>query len=253
MLRVPLSFDETTTRAPEFPNDAVQSERSASPRSGTTGLVSALLESLVFGFANSLHCAGMCGPLAACVVSTRCDVAAYQASRLLAYVLAGLGLGAAGAALGGPSDSGTGHAWVSFVLAAALILGAFGGERFIGSIPGLKRLLGGVLRRSRQLPAAGRAAALGGATALLPCGLLYAIYAGAAVAGGALSGGSVMLGFAVGSAPILIVAQLHVGWLQKKLGPSGLARIRLAAMLSAAGLLIWRGWQHLNGSSCCPP
>ena len=108
-----------------------------------------------------------------------------------------------------------------------------------------------VVARARAWSPARRGGALGAVTPLLPCGLLWAACAGAAVAGSPLGGGAVMLGFAAGSLPLLLFAQTRVGGLARRFGPHTLRRVQQAAMLLAAGTLVWRGVAALQGTSCC--
>jgi uncharacterized protein len=92
---------------------------------------------------------------------------------------------------------------------------------------------------------------MGLATPLLPCGLLWSACAGAAVAGSSLAGGTVMLGFALGSLPLLLLAQTQAGRLARHFGPRTLMWVQRGSMLLAAGLLAWRGILALQGESCC--
>jgi sulfite exporter TauE/SafE len=209
-----------------------------------------LSESLVFGFVNSLHCAGMCGPLAAFFLGDHRAALGYHAARTIGYTAVGFLTGSLGVALGADRWAG-GGAWVAFVLAGALVLFAVGVEKHLGRIPGAGRLVGRVVARTRDLPTGVRATTIGLLTPLLPCGLLYAAYSAALVAGSATGGGAAMLGFALGILPVLAFTQFNLDWLTRKLGRD---RLRLAArllMLVAAALLVWRGVNDLQGESCC--
>jgi len=207
-------------------------------------------ESFVFGVANSLHCACMCGPLALAFHGGTQGAVSYHVGRASAYGSIGVGLGGLGSALGA-SQLGAPTAWVAFVLAAGLVFLALVGERGAIKIPGLGRLLQSAMARSRSLSPTARAGMMGLATPLLPCGLLWSACAGAAVAGSALAGGSVMLGFALGSLPLLFLAQSQAGWLARRFGPRTLLWFQRGAMLFAAGILVWRGVLSMQGDSCC--
>ncbi|MFM1872811.1 MAG: hypothetical protein RL398_2233 [Planctomycetota bacterium] len=212
--------------------------------------MTAFVESFVFGVANSVHCACMCGPIAVALHANATSALWYHSGRTVAYGALGVGLGAVGAAFG-TRELGAPTAWVSFVLAAGLVMLALTGERGVLRIPGLGGALQSVLRRGRTLPGFARALLLGLATPLLPCGLLWAAFASAAVAGSPLGGGSVMTGFALGSLPLLLFAQLQAHWLTKRFGPTTLLWIQRSAMLVAAGVLAWRGVVAMQGESCC--
>lgn len=151
----------------------------------------------------------------------------------------------------GSKQLGTPTAYAAFVLAAGLIVLATVGERGALSVPGLGDKLQQLMARTRTWSPTKRAGLLGLFTPLLPCGLLWAALAGATVAGSALSGGAVMTGFAIGSLPLLMLAQTQAVRLAQRFGPKALRRMQQAAMLLAAGMLIWRGIIGLQGESCC--
>ncbi len=207
-------------------------------------------ESFVFGAANSVHCACMCGPLALAFQGGAKGACSYHLGRTIAYGAVGVVLGGVGAAFG-TSGLGTPTAWVAFVLAAGLVLLALVGERGAIKVPGLGGLLQSVTSRTRALSPAVRAGMLGLFTPLLPCGLLWAACAGAAVAGSPLAGGGVMTGFALGSLPLLLLAQTQAGRLARRFGPRTLSFVQRGAMLLAAGVLVWRGVVGMQGGSCC--
>lgn len=209
-----------------------------------------LFESFVFGVANSVHCACMCGPLAIAFQGGAKGALSYHVARTASYGAVGVALGAFGTALGS-SELGTSTAYVAFVLAAGILVLALLGERGALSIPGLGNLLQRSLARTRAWSPIWRAGLLGLFTPMLPCGLLWAACAGAAISGSAIAGGEVMLGFALGSLPLLLLAQSQAGRLAARFGPRTLWWVQRVAMLLAAGTLIWRGIVSLQGESCC--
>ena len=205
-----------------------------------------LLDSFVFGFGTSLHCAGMCGPLAVAALGGRGGAAAYHAGRAGAYGVAGAAAGMLGDALGARALQ-TPLAWVALVLGSGLLALAVGVRPTLARLPGLSAWLGRVGAVAARQSAWRRGAALGLLTPLLPCGLLWTVLAAAAVAGGPLGGTSVTLGFAAGSLPLLALAQLNADWLRRRLGPNA----QRALLLAAALVLLWRGSTALGGGSCC--
>jgi sulfite exporter TauE/SafE len=150
----------------------------------------------------------------------------------------------------GAEQLGAPTAWVAFVLAAGLLVLALVGERGAMQVPGLGRVVQRSMGWIRSMPAALRAVWLGVLTPLLPCGLLWAACAGAAVAGSAWSGAQVMAGFALGSLPLLLLAQHQSVWLGRRFGPRTLAVLQRGTMLVAAGILVWRGFAGLDGGCC---
>ena len=211
--------------------------------------MSLAFDSFVFGAANSVHCACMCGPLALAFGGGGRAATAYQLGRTSSYALVGSILGGTGAAIGS-ANFGVPSATTAYVLAAGLVVLALLGERGAMKIPLLSRLLGKVTQKGRALSPAMRALLLGATTPLLPCGLLWSACAGAAVAGSALAGAEVMAGFALGAVPLLLLAHANAPSLARRLPPATLAWIQRGAMLSAAALLVWRGMQAQSGGCC---
>ncbi|MEM7199007.1 MAG: sulfite exporter TauE/SafE family protein [Planctomycetota bacterium] len=208
-----------------------------------------VLDSLIFGAANSLHCAGMCGPLAAC--STGGGAAAmYHTARVASYATAGAVAGGIGASLGATAVA-VPSAWIALLLATTMLALAIGGTGRLANVPGLTSLYRHAGRWSARRSPSTRAAALGLITPLLPCGLVWAVLASAGVAGSPAAGAGVGLGFAAGSLPLLAITQLHVGVIRRWLSPGGRARLQRWALLAAAMLLTWRAWQSWQDASCC--
>lgn len=215
----------------------------------TDPLLAGFASSALFGAVNSLHCAGMCGPLVIAVAGMPGTGLAYHAARLASYGVLGALLGG----LGGhvlPTSAHTG-AWLGFVLAASLLLFALGLDRFLHRVPGLATAARHASDVALRLPPAARAGALGAITPLLPCGLLYAVAAAALVSGSATGGAATLGGFAVGSLPLLALAQGLLPRLRGILGSAGLAWFRRGLLLAAAALLAWRAWRDLQGAACC--
>lgn len=196
--------------------------------------------SFIFGAVSSLHCAGMCGPLAACFLGGRGGIAAYHGARVLGYGLVGAVAGALGSTFGTrllPDAA----AWIPIALGVALLIVAAGGLHRLGKVPGANRLARAALGVAGRHGAAARGATLGLLTPLLPCGVLWAVHGSALLAGSAGAGAALTVAFAVGSLPLLWVAQLHAGWLHQRLGPRGRVVLQRALAAAAAGVLLWRG------------
>ena len=84
------------------------------------------------------------------------------------------------------------------------------------------------------------AAALGVATPLLPCGPLYFLLSLALFAGSALRGAETLLAFGLGTVPLLWLAQSQFHWLQARLSPLWLGRLRVTLALATALVIGWR-------------
>jgi len=207
--------------------------------------VSSPAAAFIAGLVTSLHCAGMCGPLACAIVPVRREQGDPSTSAT-AYHLARLaGYSALGALAGGLGRMPL--AWLS--LSALKWLPWLGVLFFIGlalswdrrwpRIPVLGRLAFWLPGRFRGRPLA-QAAALGLATPLFPCGPLYFLVAIALLSGSALRGAEFMLAFGLGTVPLLWVAQTQLGRVQRRLSPRWTERFRLGLALTAALVVAWR-------------
>lgn len=212
-------------------------------------LASALVASLV----GSLHCAGMCGPIAMLASPARTlraslsRLLAYNGSRIAGYAILGALAGALGAALDlGGAFFGLQRvalivSGVALVLSGlVLLLGALGLRvpvRVASS--GLGRTYRSLHQRIARLGPITRAAGLGAASALLPCGWLYAFVVAAAGTGSALHGALLMIAFGLGSVPTLAIVALSAHGVRRPWPRS--------APIVAAVLLIVVGGTFLGG------
>jgi sulfite exporter TauE/SafE len=218
---------------------------------------------IVLGLVGSLHCAGMCGPLALALpnaaVSTPGYVAgrlAYNLGRVTTYCLLGVVFGVLGKTL---LLAGI-QRWVSIALGLALLTGLFASRRLAwwqpvtACVQRLKSGMSALLRR-RSFAAL---TALGLLNGLLPCGLVYVAGAGAIATGGVLSGVIYMAAFGAGTVPMMLAISLS-----GKLIPVSI-RLKLVKVIPVsvfllAMLLILRGMAlgipyvspDLSAGSCC--
>ena len=173
------------------------------------------LGGLLLGLASSLHCAGMCGPVASSLMfafsrsadprdRTRALFAAH-AGRLLVYVTAGTAIGGLGSVF-----------YLAFDHAGAFVVVRWAGAvalAWIGlSVAGFAPPLSIVDRVAAPLTSALRlnpATSFGNSGAFvsgliwgfLPCGMVYGALFYAMLSGSALHGGAVMAGFGLGTLP----------------------------------------------------
>jgi len=191
----------------------------------------------LLGFVGSVHCAGMCGPLALALPTGERSRGLFFAGRLLynlgrivTYALLGalFGLLGQGLVFAGLQQ------WVSLVLGAAILIGLVISPRFANTIPvtravnWLKGALGNLFRR-RALPALFGIGLLNG---LLPCGLVYVAAAAATATGHVLSGMQFMIAFGLGTLPMLLAISC--------LGPKlqWLLRFKVQRLIPASLLLV---------------
>lgn len=204
-----------------------------------------LWTAFLLGLAGSLHCAGMCGPLALAVPATGTGRTgflagrlAYNGGRVLTYSVLGVLLGLLGKSL---ALAGV-QRWVS-VAAGVLILSGLWvvaegrvGVPMVRGVWWIKQCLGGLLKQRTP----GAAFLLGAVNGLLPCGLVYAAGAGAVAAGGWVDGVVYMAVFGMGTFPMMLAIglsgrALSVPW-----------RLRLQRLVPwsigmVGGLLVLRG------------
>ena len=213
------------------------------------GIIAIFLASL----AGSPHCAAMCGPFVAFAAASPASdrprwtvMGAYHGGRLLAYLALGFVAGALGAGVEG-LGAVAGVSRLAAIVAGALMVAwgmdtilALRGRRSRFHAPAkLANALGSVTRRLAGEPGVPRAAAIGVATALLPCGWLYAFVAAAGGTGSPSRAALVMLFFWTGTLPLM--AALGMG-LQRSAGPLRRALpIVTASVVLAIGLLTIAG------------
>lgn len=200
----------------------------------------------IAGLITSLHCAGMCGPLACALMPVRADQGdpqtvstAYHVSRLASYAA----LGALAGGLGGlplTFVSQSALRWLPWLLVLFFLAMAFRWDRFLPKPAFLARFTFRLNTWARGRSRVEAAAALGFATPLLPCGPLYFLIALALMSGSAVRGVEFMLAFGLGTVPLLWLAQSQFHWVRQKLSPLWLNRTRLALALVTAVTLGWR-------------
>lgn len=205
-----------------------------------------LIGALLAGLATSLHCAGMCGPLACGVgAMARSEgerlaaASLYHGGRLASYTAIGAVCGALGKEpLGWFFHSPA--VLLPWALVLALLLLATGLDKKIPRPAFLLRFTTRVRFKARTLPVAGGAAMMGLLTPLLPCGPLYAVFLGLMASGSAAKGAETALAFGLGTVPLLWVAQHQFQRLRLRVSPSTMVRVQRGLALVTALVLAWR-------------
>lgn len=223
----------------------------------------ALLIGLGFGISSAAHCAGMCGafPIAAIygAKSWRARLiraTAYNGGRAFTYLMLGgtaaaIGLGAGNAA--GLAE--TGMAVVRWLSIAAAVVIAISGLFLLGvRIPLMRGEHGGVI--GEKLATFGRSfmrskhpaapLALGVLNGLLPCPLVYgmivlAFLAAASPAGGLIAAITLVVGFALGTMPMMMGIAIAGGPLLARLKPRIAKIAGVFLLFVAAGITLTRG------------
>jgi len=214
------------------------------------------LAALLAGAVTSLHCVGMCGPLACTACASPCGKESnaasgiYHGSRLISYLAVGFAAGWLGERLAAELLGGATRAmtWIFVLFFLTVVAGL--DKRLRLPTPGiwLQRLL----RRPAGISGRpfGRAAALGILTPLLPCAPLYLVVAAAALAGSAWSGALLMGAFVLGTIPLLFAAQNRMAALGEHCSPRTMDRLRRGLALVSILLLLVRG--TYSAETGCP-
>jgi sulfite exporter TauE/SafE len=218
----------------------------------TVMLATAAAAAFLTGLGGSPHCALMCGPLACAGLGAdrrqrRLAALAWHLGRLAAYAVAGALLG------------GVGHRalmWLRtpvarvlpWLMVAGLLLSALEVGRRLPAMPWLAVVPRTLARLGMGRSANARAALRGAATPFLPCGLLYGAFLIAMGSGSSLAGLAIMVAFALGAIPALVLVQVNL----PRLGANPRAEriARHAVPLLAAGLVAWRA---IHGTGDGPP
>lgn len=225
-------------------------------------LVNTAAGAFVAGLITSVHCVGMCGPLACGVAGLGCrtgikhgPVAGYHFGRLVSYTLLGAAAGGIGqvpvaALVKSPA------ALLPWMLILALLITGLGLDKRLPRIPAFTRASLRLRSSFSKLGAGKGGLVLGFATPLLPCTPLYLILGAALVSGSIAKGAEFMAAFALGTIPLLWITQGGWFWLRGRFGAHGLDYARRTLAVVTALVLAWRlrgtlPWVELAGPGCC--
>lgn len=200
----------------------------------------------IAGLVTSLHCAGMCGPLACYIApkpgssSSFTTVASlYQIGRLISYTLigalaGGLGMVALGWVQIYQQSLSRFLPWllvIFFLLVALRVDKYFPKPTMIG--PWLARMQ----LRAQKLPRPVSGLIVGILTPLLPCGPLYAVFGLALMTQSPARGAEFLLLFGLGTLPLLWAVQAAFSRWQGAISPLTISRIQRGLALTVAIIL----------------
>ncbi|MEM0967219.1 MAG: sulfite exporter TauE/SafE family protein [Verrucomicrobiota bacterium] len=199
------------------------------------------------GVVTSVHCVGMCGPLACAFLPQNANEKAnpvvvtsvYHGARVLAYT----GLGAIAGAIGAAP-----FAWFDAsaltILPWALVLFfvaiAFGLEKRIPKPKIVSKWFFRFSTRVRKLPRTSAGGLLGLVTPFLPCGPLYLVIGVALVTGSAINGAEFLFAFALGTLPLIWLTHTQYARIQTRISPLGMRRIQQGMALVLASMIALR-------------
>ena len=223
------------------------------------------LGALVAGLVTSVHCVGMCGPIACGLAampaseSERMLAASfYHVSRLTSYAIVGAICGAVGQQ---PLQ------WVfhspavllPWLLVIVYLMFAFGLEKKLPRPAALLKYAARWRFKTSRMTPVRSGLALGFLTPLLPCGPLYLLFGAALLSGSGWRGAEFALAFGLGTVPLLWLAQTQLHRMKRNLTPQLMVRIQRGLALTAALVMMWRLHDTLPGMrnepdqlpSCC--
>jgi sulfite exporter TauE/SafE len=227
------------------------------------------LGALVAGLVASVHCVGMCGPIA-CGLSAMparesermLAATAYHGARLTSYAVVGAVCGAVGQQ---PLQ------WIfhspavllPWMLAIVFLAFAFGLEKRLPRPAALLKFAARWRFKTARLTPVRSGLALGFVTPLLPCGPLYLLFGASLLTGSPWRGAEFALAFGLGTVPLLWLAQVQLHRFRRKFSPLAMGRVQRSLALVAALLMVWRlqGTLPLTAGeftdkelpSCCHP
>lgn len=204
---------------------------------------------LMLGLAGSLHCVGMCGPIALALPRAPGGRATHLAGRVTYNLGRAVTYAAMGAIFGLLGQSLLLAGWqralslgIGCAILAYVLLRVFGRGRWnpeallVYAIAPVQTALARLLHR----PGFGSMGLIGLLNGLLPCGLVYVALAGAAATGTAARGAAFMAVFGLGTLPLMFGISLAGPSLQAALRGRMQRAIPLALSVLAA-LFILRG------------
>ena len=203
----------------------------------------------IMGGVGSLHCVGMCGPIAmALPLSDRSNngrlLAAiiYNSGRILTYTWLGLVLGLAGDYVISPQIQSTVSIVFGVLIAVFLFLPMPIKKKADSIAPvqrfflQLRKALGSLLSKQSNSSLFG----IGMLNGLLPCGMIYLALGSSFLTGSALKGALFMASFGLGTFPLMMAAVFFGSYLNQTL------RLRIRKLVPVflfvmAALLVLRG------------
>ena len=173
------------------------------------------LSALILGLLGSLHCIGMCGPIAFMLPVDRTNtvrkvgqISIYHAGRLLAYGIIGLMFGLIGKSLYifGMQQHLSIAIGVLMILIVLLPHKFFSKYNFSKPIFSLISKVKSALGQALKKKSSDTLLTIGFLNGFLPCGLVYMAVLGAIAAGQAVQGSLYMVLFGIGTIPLMTTA-----------------------------------------------
>ena len=223
------------------------------------------LGALVVGLVTSVHCVGMCGPIAcglSAMPATESErmlaATSYHGARLTSYAIVGAICGSIGKQ---PLQ------WIfnspavilPWIMVLVFLVFAFGLEKRLPRPVALLKHASRLRFKTARLTPIRSGLALGFLTPLLPCGPLYLLFGAALLSGSGWRGAEFALAFGLGTVPLLWLAQTQLHRMKRKVSPLVMVKVQRGLALTAALVMMWRLQDTLPGlrnepkdlPSCC--
>jgi sulfite exporter TauE/SafE len=176
-----------------------------------------LWTALLIGLVGSLHCIGMCGPIAIALPLGKTNIISklvggliYNTGRIITYMILGAVFGLIGK---GIHIAGM-HQWVSMVIGVMMIgsvvMPLFFRQRLMLNtlFSGYSERLTSQFRKYFKQPSMRSFLIIGLLNGLLPCGLVYVAIAGAIQSKDTIAGVAYMAAFGIGTMPALLAVSI---------------------------------------------
>ncbi|MDR3473163.1 MAG: sulfite exporter TauE/SafE family protein [Devosia sp.] len=212
-----------------------------------------LVAGLVMGFASSLHCAGMCGPLGCALLLTapkdasRLDpfvmLLVAQAGRIASYALLGAAFGVFGAGLYGLVNFQAAHSILQWSAALTIVWTGLSIAGLVPTMFGLDRMLAPVagavagLRRGWMPIGYPRLVLAGLIWGITPCAMVYAALFNSLLTGSVQGGLLMMAAFGLGTLPSVTIASLGLFRAGTSFRATRWGRLASGAVLIVAGAI----------------
>ncbi len=202
------------------------------------------ITAFILGFTGSLHCVGMCGPIAMMVNGTGprrilVNRLLYNTGRIVTYVLMGVVVGMLGKIVHWGGVQGKVSVGVGVLIILMLFIPKIQSV-FLPSLSGFVLNLKHAFARHLKSKKTFSAALTGMLNGFLPCGLVYAALALALIQATPLASAGVMIWFGLGTIPAMLA--VAYSWQRiRKIIPWSFQRIQTAMLVAVAVLMIWRG------------
>lgn len=210
------------------------------------------LGGVLLGLASSLHCMGMCGPIASSLLFIQAPHSSMrrrtevlliaQTGRVFGYCVAGMILGTLGSEFYGLFDRESAYRLLQWSAAVSLGWIGLSVAGLLPSLSFLDRLLAPISRAMltpRIAPLASKTFATlasGLVWGFLPCGMVYAALFTAMLTGSGNGGLLLMAGFGIGTLPSVTIAALGLTGI-RNLFPAHHARVLIGLSIASTGTL----------------